>query len=239
MPVTRISASEARLGRGPASEAPESADFARTFAWAQGLSHALQERLDETRVPLALALGRAKTQRERAMAMGLSAEIEAKEGRASAAFAAAHKAEDWLGVPAPAMARVRGEALVAEWNLEGASAYFAESAALAPKDDTTHVALAVTLGGSGRYASALEAARAGLALQPRDADLLRVSWLALDKLGAPTEQVARAEAAFLERRTPDDAPAIRARCSKNVPGCARERDPVHVIDLRPHVGLSR
>ncbi len=237
MPVTLVSESEARLGLGPASDAPESADFARTFAWAQGLSHALQERLDETRVPLALALGRAKTQRERAMAMGLLAEIEAKEGRASAAFAAAHKAEDWLGTPAPSMARVRGEALAAEWNWEGASSYFAESAALAPKDDTTWVTLAVTSGGSGKHASALDAARVGLALQPRDADLLRVTWLALDKLSAPAGQVARAEQAFLERRTPDDAPAIRARCSKNVPGCARERDPVHVIELRPRVDV--
>jgi tetratricopeptide (TPR) repeat protein len=184
-----------------------------------------------------MALGRAKTQRERAMAMGLLAELEAKEGRASAAFAAAHKAEDWLGTPAPAMARVRGEALAAEWNWEGASTYFAESAALAPKDDTTLVTLAVTLGGSGKHSSALDAARAGLLLQPRDADLLRVSWLALDKLGAPAEQVAHAEAAFLERRTPDDAPAIRGRCSKNVPGCARERDPVHVIELRPRVDV--
>ena len=82
---------------------------------------------------------------------------------------------------------------------------------------------------------ALSAATRGLALQPRDADLLRAQSLALGTVHADADTCARAEQAFLERRVPDDAPAVRARCSKNVPGCALERNPVHVTELVPVV----
>jgi hypothetical protein len=44
--------------------------------------------------------------------------------------------------------------------------------------------------------------------------------------------MAAAQEAFLERRTPDDAPQIRGRCSAKVPGCANERVPVHIHEMR-------
>ncbi len=247
-PITRVDASAAVLGLPtqhpdglgePASRARASAAFARAFAWAQGLSHALQEHLDEARYPITVALARAGSERERAMAMGLLAELEAKQGRREAAFVAAHKAEDLLGVPHPALARIRGEALLAEWAWGEAGLHLAEAARLAPRDDSALAALAMAWGGAGEQERALSAATRGLLLQPRDADLLRVQSLVLDAIGADPETCALARAEFLTRRAPDDAPAVRARCSKLVPGCALERNPVHVTELTTEAEAPR
>ena len=79
---------------------------------------------------------------------------------------------------------------------------------------------------------ALEAVRRGLAVQPREGDMLRVQSLALSGLHATPRVLEATEAAFLERRTPDAAPGIRGKCSAKVPGCANERVPVHVHGMR-------
>jgi hypothetical protein len=71
---------------------------------------------------------------------------------------------------------------------------------------------------------ALAAARAGLAGQPRSADLLRIQSFALVALGAPPAPVAAARDAWLAHRPPDAGPGFKARCSKSVPGCANERN---------------
>ncbi|HQY61927.1 MAG: hypothetical protein IPQ09_17765 [Myxococcales bacterium] len=232
-PVTTLGAAWVALGGGAiASRAPLRAEHARALAWAQGLSHALQEHLDLGRYPLALAIGRAQTEPERAAAVALLADLEAKQGRREAAFGAARRAEELVG-PHPALARVRAEALRADWAWAEAATHLEQTAKLAPQDDTVWATLAVMLGGAGAHARALEAAAHGLTLQPRDGDLLRVQSLALDALGAEPALSARARDSFLARRTPDDAPSVRARCSANVPRCAQERDPLHVNELRP------
>ncbi|MBL8612078.1 MAG: hypothetical protein JNL38_32350, partial [Myxococcales bacterium] len=113
------------------------------------------------------------------------------------------------------------------WEWEKAAAHFAAAADGAARDDSLFAELAVLRGGAGDHAGALAAAQPGLRLQPRDADLLRVQSLAMDSLGSPASERALATAAFLERRTPDAAPGVRAKCSAKVPGCANERLPVH------------
>jgi hypothetical protein len=92
----------------------------------------------------------------------------------------------------------------------------------------------MTFEGAGDSYAALDATRSGLAVQPRDGDLLRVQALALQAPGLRVDASTRAaaQAAFLERRTPDAAPSIRGKCSANVPGCANERIPVHVHTMR-------
>jgi hypothetical protein len=90
----------------------------------------------------------------------------------------------------------------------------------------------MTLGGAGDAIGALDISRRGLAVQPRDGDMLRVQSLSLVTLHGDPKMLESAEAAFLERRTPDDAPGIRGKCSAKVPGCANERIPVHVHAMR-------
>jgi hypothetical protein len=70
-------------------------------------------------------------------------------------------------------------------------------------------------------------------LQPRDHDLLRIQALGLQRLGAPAPQVDAALAAYLAVQPADMIPRVKAKCSAKVPGCAHERNPVHVHVMRP------
>ena len=214
-----------------AAETPEVA-FERRYAYGLGLSHALQERIDDARAPLMAALELARTPRQRAIALGAVAMIAAKQGRTEETFALAARADAAAreaGMPPPpAMQRARAEVLSATWRLAEAAPLFLDVASRSPRDDTAWAAAAVALGGAGKPHDALEATRRGLAVQPRDGDMLRVQSLSLAALHADPSSLDGSEAAFLERRTPDAAPGARGQCSSRVPGCANERVPVHV-----------
>ena len=223
-----------------AAETPAVA-FARRYAYGLGLSHGLSERLDDARAPLAAALEIAQTPRQRATALGVIAMIAAKQGRTDETFAIAERADAAAreaGMSPPvAMQRARAEVLAATWKLAEAAPLFLEVATRSPRDDTAWATAAMTFGGAGDAFAALDASRRGLAVQPRDGDLLRVQALALQapamRVDAPAREAA--EAAFLDRRTPDAAPSIRGKCSATVPGCANERIPVHVHTMRQKI----
>lgn len=217
-PVTDLAHAELTLG----TEAPPS--FEREIAYGLGLSHALQEHVDDARAPYQRALALATTPRQRAIALGGLAQVAARQGRVDETFALAAKADAELGALAVAMERARAEVQASTWRLAEAAPRFLSVATRAPQDDGAWSAAAVAFGSTGDKASALRAAHEGLALQPRDGDLLRVQALSVES--------PEAESAFLARRTPDDAPSIRAKCSANVPGCANERIPVHVHRMR-------
>lgn len=198
--------------------------YARNIAYGLGLSHALQERLDDARLPYMAALDLAETPREQAIALGGLALVASRQGRVDETFAIAARADALIGVT-PAMQRARAEVLASTWRLTEAAPLFLDVAKRAPKDDSAWVAAAVTFGSAGEPANALESARSGLALQPRDGDLLRVQSLAIPG-SLPAQE------AFLDRRTPDDAPGIRGKCSAKVKGCANERVPAHSHAMR-------
>lgn len=211
--------------------------FRRRFDYGLGLSHALQEHLDASRAPLLAALDLATTPRQRAMALGALALVASKQGRTDETFSLAERADGFakeagMATPHPAMQRARAEVLTATWKLAEASPLLLDAARRSPRDDTAWASAAVTLGGAGDPVAALEAARRGLAVQPRDGDMLRVQALALAGLHADANVIAATEAAFLERRNPDAAPGVRGKCSARVPGCANERVPVHVHAMR-------
>lgn len=236
-PVTDLARTQARLSTSAApvparADEPREVAFGRRFAYALGLSHALQEHLDDARTPAAAAHALASTPRERAMVAGLVALVAAREGRVDETFEAAARADAALGARTPAMQRARGEVLASTWKLAEAAPLFLDAATKAPGDDSAWALAATSFGGAGDVFAALDAARRGLSVQPRDGDMLRVQALALPFVAADRATAQAAEAAFLERRTPDDAPAIRGRCSAKVPGCANERIPVHVHAMR-------
>ncbi|MBK9261962.1 MAG: hypothetical protein IPM54_19425 [Polyangiaceae bacterium] len=85
---------------------------------------------------------------------------------------------------------------------------------------------------AGDPRGALEAVRRGLVMQPRDHDLLRIQALSLGALGAAEKEVSVAWEEWQKVRPADVIPSIKAKCSKNVPGCALERSPVHVHAMR-------
>ena len=164
------------------------------------------------------------------MAASLLAQLAGREGRVDEALLVADEAE--VDAPGhPFLARVRGEALAQVWRFADAAPWLERSQRRAPLDDAGWSRLAVVWGSADDPTRALDASRAALALFPRDDAALRVQSLSLDALGAPMPTCEAARKAFLERRAPDDGPAIKAKCSKNVPGCAMERDPVHVHEM--------
>jgi hypothetical protein len=228
----------ARGGAAVPARDPEPRDvaFARRHAYGLGLSHSLQEHLDAARSPLEAALALAETPRERAIAEGALAQVAARQGRLEETFAWASRADADAALAAmpapPSMQRARADALATQWRLAEAAPFLEVAAQASPRDDAAWSTLAVALGSAGEPASALAASQRGLALQPRDGDMLRVQALALGALGADETTRARAETAFLDRRTPDEAPGVRGRCSAKVPGCANERVPVHVHAMR-------
>jgi hypothetical protein len=233
---------------------PRELAFERRYAYGLGLSHALQEHLDDARAPLLAALELATSPRDRALALGVLAQVASREGRTDETFAvaeradaAAHEAGLIPEAPGtkplahPAMQRARAEVLSSTWRLVESAPLFLDAATRTPRDDAAWGQAAITLGSAGDPAGALDAARRGLTVQPRDGDLLRVQALSLTALrGAGGERAPEvtqrllddAHVAFLERRTPDEAPGVRAKCSAKVPGCANERVPVHVHRMR-------
>jgi hypothetical protein len=60
-----------------------------------------------------------------------------------------------------------------------------------------------------------------------------VQAVALEGMGAPDDEVARAREAFVRWQPPDDAPLLKSACSARSPACARERVPVHVHPMHP------
>jgi len=96
----------------------------------------------------------------------------------------------------------------------GEAATWLRVAAASSADPRVDEALAVSLGSAGNPRAALSSAARGLALDPRQPDLLRVQWLAWSKLypGATSSLDQRARAAFLDHRRVDAAPGLRSRC---------------------------
>lgn len=225
-PLTEIAAVSIEIGEGAHARSRGDA-FDRAYALGLGLTHALQERLDEARGPLMLAHEAARTPKERAMVEGALAALAARQGRVEETIAWTANAER-IFPDHPSLARSRGEVLAMVWRFDAALPDLWKAARQAPRDDALWSRLAVSLGSDGKMKEALEVARVGLAAQPRDPDCLRVQALALEALGAPAADVDVAKRAYFDRRTPDDAPRLKAMCSAKVPGCALERDPVHV-----------
>lgn len=196
---------------------------------ALALGHSVQERLDEARPVLDEARAATDDRFQRAMLDLIGARIAARQGRLDEALALADAAASGAPEHGPAIARVRGEAYAQVWQWEAAAEAFAEVAEGAPGDVASWRDLARARGSAGDDRGAFEAARRGLALGPRDADLLRSQHLALEALDAGTPQVREA---FLRHRAVDEGPALLRRCQRSEPGCDRDRQPVPTIPMR-------
>lgn len=207
----------------------ERTTWRRLHDLALGLSHSVQERLDEARPVLRDGRAAAETPFQRAMLDLIEGRIAARQGRLDEALHFADAAERGAPDHAAAIARVRGEAYAQVWQWESAAEAFAEVAEGAPRDAASWRDLARARGSTGDDEGAFRASLRGLTLRPRDADLLRSQHLALDRLDAGTPEVREA---FLMHRTVDEGPTLLRRCQRSVEGCDRDRQPVPTIQMR-------
>ncbi len=247
-PITQIAATEIRLGVTAANAATLPARPSTPAAratWERGYEHGMAltavvtERLDEARQVLDLA--RAATPvgdagaKPRAMIDVQLAWVAAKQGRADDALAlvaavrAAVQAHAWP--EPPVLAFIATDALARVWRWQEAVAPARAFVVAAPLNTTAWVMLARVLGSVGDNAAALDASNRGLAIAPREPDLLRSQAVALAGLGRP--EATAALAAFERFRTPDNAAEVRIRCVRQNPQCNREREFGHRHELQP------
>jgi tetratricopeptide (TPR) repeat protein len=218
---------------------PERDDaFLRLVNHARGSLHAVQEKVFRAEPSLTRALTIAERDGspfERAVVLSLEGDLASKEGRVDDALALFDRAErDAPG--AAALDYLRGKALANVWRFAEAVPPLERAVSRAPEDDGAWSLLAIARASAGDDEGALEASLEGLALTPRHPDLLRSQALALRVLlGDADPRAASAQSSQLEHRVSDDAPDLRARCSAEVPGCAKEREPVHVHPMRQRI----
>jgi hypothetical protein len=234
-PVTDVATSEVWIGEGWQGRAIASTlpAWRRLYDDALGLLRAVQEDVDDARPILerALELAPPEDDRARAIVIYALAQVAIREGRTDEALGYLREAER-LAPGEPAIPHARGAALGDVWRWKEATEPLASAAEASPLDDLLLSHLAIAYGSADEPGAALGAVARGLALNPRDSDMLRVQALALERLGAPREDVARARDAFASWRPPDDAPAIKNACAKGFAWCALERVPVHVHVMR-------
>ncbi len=233
-PITEIAESETWIGDGWAGRvAPLAPAWRRLYDHGLGLLHGRQEDLDDARSSLerALALAPPGDGRARAMVWYALAQVDIREGLTGDAMAHLADAEA-LAPEEPSIARARGQALADVWKWSDAVGPLRAALLRAPLDDTLFSQLAVALASANDPAGALDAAIRGLALSPRDADMLRVQATSLYALASPSSDTAAAQAAFGQWRPSDDLPSIKNKCSKRFDWCAEERIPLHVYRMQ-------
>ncbi len=229
-PITLIAEARTQLGAGARTLSTRPA-WERVYEHGMGLAAMIVTRVDEARVVLERALALAPDERARAMVHVQLGWVAAKQGRVDDAVAHVAAARALLPVtPAPAVFdAVLADAYVRQNRWSDAIAPAKACTERAPNNAAAWARYASVLVAVGDYRAATEAATSGLALAPRDPDLLRSQATALAALKDP--QARAAQQAYARFRAPDEAAVLRIRCAQNNARCWRDRNPVQTLPL--------
>ncbi|HEY4244269.1 MAG TPA: multiheme c-type cytochrome [Kofleriaceae bacterium] len=224
-PVTLIAETHVQLG-ADAERSALRASWERLYEHGMALTSTVTERLDESRVVLETALPLAPAGKPRAMVLVQLAVVADKQGRVDDALALIAEARALLPSPGPAaLDAIASDALARVWRWKDAIAPARACTERAPDNAAAWIAYARILASAGDDEGALAAATRGLALSPRDPDLLRSQATALAALHRP--EAAAALAAYDRFRSPDAGAQLRITCASSSPRCARERESGH------------
>jgi hypothetical protein len=235
-PITEIAATTVYLGAGAPPGTDARPAWQRLYEHGMALVAVVTERLDEPRVILEAALaaigsGDPDRPRARASILVQLAAVAGRQGRTDDALALLDEARGLLPAPGPPVIDfVAADALARVWRWDEAAIHAARAADHAPLNTAVWVMLARARGSLHDDRGALEAARRGLALAPRDPDLLRSQATALRALDPALAD--QALAAFDRFRPPDGAPQLRMTCAADSARCAREREAGHTHLMR-------
>ncbi|HEY5933174.1 MAG TPA: tetratricopeptide repeat protein, partial [Kofleriaceae bacterium] len=237
--ITLIAETTIEVGEGATRSAARPA-WERMYEHGMALVATISERLDEARTVLEAALAKAPDAKARAMITIQLGWVASKQGRADDALAHVAESRKLLaqtaepGKPAPSppvLDAVAADALARVWRWQEAIAPAKACTERAPQNSAAWMIYARVLGSVGDNTGALAAANKGLELAPRDPDLLRSQATALAALKRP--EAAAALAAYDRFRSPDNSAELRIQCAAGSERCARDREQVHTLVLKP------
>lgn len=224
-PITLIAETSKALGATETS-------WEKLYEHGMALTNVISERLEEPKTILERALALAPDARSQAMVLAQLGWVASKQGRVDDALALVAKARALLPAPGPAVLdAIATDALARVWRWDEAIAPAKACVERAPGNSGAWLMYARVLGSANRDEEALIAATSGLALAPRDPDLLRSQAMALKGLGRP--EAAAALAAYDRFRSPDNSAELRIQCAGEHSRCARERESGHTHLLNP------
>ncbi|MCE9574733.1 MAG: hypothetical protein K8W52_16410 [Deltaproteobacteria bacterium] len=234
-PITELGEAVVVLGGGNVTASSARPLWEREYELGMALVGQVQERLDEARLVLeaaqAITPAGPEGERPRAMIEVQLAWVAGKQGRTDDALALVERARARLPKAPAVLDAIAADALARVWRWQEAIAPARRATEKAPGSTAMWVMLARVLGSTGDDRGALAAAQAGLAIAPRDADLLRSQAVALRGLNAPDADAALA--AYERFRAPDDAGQLRITCADRSKRCEREREIGHTHRLVP------
>ncbi len=233
-PITLVAETRIEVGQG-ARISKQRPAWERSYEHGMALVSTIVTRLGEARAVLEVAQLSAPDPRARAMVAVQLGWVAAKQGRVADALALVRDARQLVtsvGLPEPpVLDAIVADAYVRQNRWAEAVAPARTCTERTPSNTSAWAVYARVLGAVGDYAAALVAATHGLDLNPRDPDLLRTQATALLALRDPRAK--DAQTAYTRFRIPDDLAALRIQCSKGSTKCARDRNPVESLTLRP------
>jgi tetratricopeptide (TPR) repeat protein len=227
LPIVQVAKNEVTIG---APNDNPTAKWRRLDAYARGLLNALQEDVGAAAPILDQVVA---LEPKRAEGLIDMARLFIREGRTADAMAELDLAAK-IDPKTPVVPFLRGIALYEVYRLGEAVEPLKLVVAAAPKNVMAFELLAEALELKGEDRAAIDVAQSGLLIDPESAQLHHLEALGFDKLGLGDDaEIARS--GYLKYRRDDDTPRLRSLCKKNVPGCAREANPLHVHDLIMHL----
>jgi tetratricopeptide (TPR) repeat protein len=226
-PITEIAKTSVALG------APSS--WEEMYEHGMALTSVVTERLDEPRAVLEAALAAAPADDTgnwaRAAIQAQLGIVAGRQGRTEDALALLDEARKLLPADKqpPVLDFAAADALSRVWRWEEAEGFAERATEKAPLNTLAWVMLARARGSLHDDRGALEAARRGLAISPRDPDLLRSQAAALRGLDPTLADLALA--AYDRFRAPDGNSALRMACAASSARCAREREAGHAHEM--------